>query len=446
MGNSRGGRARALGGVLVAGLSLLGLVGVPASGASAASAPKKGYIVELRPGVSAAAIARTHVITVGEQFGAAIDGFAADLTPAQAQALRADAGVVAVSREARFTASHVTQITARAARRVGADLSSTVSGDGSGTVAANIAVLDTGVDGRSDDLNYGGGYNCFRPGNPTKKATIDPNGHGTFVAGVAAALDNTIDVVGIAPGARVWGVRVLNKHGWGTTRTIICGLNWAISTRSDADPNNDIDVVNMSLGGPGRANDGACGTTNHDALHQAVCAAVASGIVVVAGAGNDAAPIEGVTPAEYPEVLTATGIQDTDGQPGALGPNALDAGGCDAAIGDDVAADFSNYVTDPANDAHVVAAPATCISSLLPGNQVGVWEGTSFATPNVSGVVALCIASGACAGLTPAQIVAKIVADTATYNEANPGYGFDGDPQHPVAGKYYGNLVRAALY
>ena len=69
-----------------------------------------------------------------------------------------------------------------------------------------------------------------------------------------------------------------------------------------------------------------------------------------------------------------------------------------------------------------------------------------MASPHVAGTVALCIASGPCAGLTPPQIVQKIVADAAAYNQANPGYGFLGDPLEPITGKYYGYLIRAGLY
>jgi hypothetical protein len=61
-------------------------------------------------------------------------------------------------------------------------------------------------------------------------------------------------------------------------------------------------------------------------------------------------------------------------------------------------------------------------------------------------VAALCIASGPCAGLTPAQIVQKLVSDAAAYNAANPGYGFGGDPLRPQTGHCYGYLARAALY
>jgi subtilisin family serine protease len=93
-----------------------------------------------------------------------------------------------------------------------------------------------------------------------------------------------------------------------------------------------------------------------------------------------------------------------------------------------------------------VAAPGDGIDTTGNGTGYLVRSGTSFAAPHVAGVVALCIAAGPCAGLIPAQIIQKIVADVATYNTANTGYGFRGDPLRPISGKYYGYLIRAALY
>jgi subtilisin len=98
-----------------------------------------------------------------------------------------------------------------------------------------------------------------------------------------------------------------------------------------------------------------------------------------------------------------------------------------------------------------VAAPGVCITSTWgdakSDNIFGFGSGTSFAAPQVAGTVALCIYSGPCAGLTPAQIIAKIVSDAAAYNTANPGYGFTGDPLHsPDPNKYYGYLIRAGSY
>lgn len=68
-----------------------------------------------------------------------------------------------------------------------------------------------------------------------------------------------------------------------------------------------------------------------------------------------------------------------------------------------------------------------------------------MASPNMAGTAALCISTGACTG-TPAQIIAKLRGDAQAYNQANSGYGFNGDPGRPVGGRYYGYLTRAAAY
>ena len=69
-----------------------------------------------------------------------------------------------------------------------------------------------------------------------------------------------------------------------------------------------------------------------------------------------------------------------------------------------------------------------------------------MSSPHVAGTIALCIASGPCAGLNPAQIIQKIVSDAAAYNTAHTDYGFVGDPIRPAPGKYFGFLIRAAAY
>ena len=86
----------------------------------------------------------------------------------------------------------------------------------------NVAVLDSGVDATHPDLNVAsGGTTCTNDGQPP---TVDPFYHGTFVGGVIGALDNSFGVVGVAPGARLWSVRVLRKTGTATTAMVICGI------------------------------------------------------------------------------------------------------------------------------------------------------------------------------------------------------------------------------
>jgi subtilisin family serine protease len=110
----------------------------------------------------------------------------------------------------------------------------------------NVAVIDTGIDPSHPDLNVVGGTNCA-PG----LGFNDLNGHGSHVAGTIAARDDG-NVVGVAPGANLYAVKVLTDAGAGLTTDIICGIDWVTATRTDANPSNDIAVANMSLGGGGR--------------------------------------------------------------------------------------------------------------------------------------------------------------------------------------------------
>ena len=146
-----------------------------------------------------------------------------------------------------------------------ANESSTEAGNGSGEVDADIAILDTGISGHPD-LNVAGGYDCTGSGGYS-----DVNSHGTHVAGTAAAKDDANGVVGVAPGARLWAVKVLDDTGSGTTAGVICGIDWVTGKNTDGDTSNDIEVANMSLGGNG-SDDGNCGNTGGDAYHQAPCA------------------------------------------------------------------------------------------------------------------------------------------------------------------------------
>src|SRR6185312_9310655 len=88
-----------------------------------------------------------------------------------------------------------------------------------------FATLDTGVDPTHPDLNVAGGYNCT---SSNTSAWADDNGHGSHVAGTVAARDNSTGVVGVAPGARIWAVKVFDSTGSGSVSDIICGINWVV--------------------------------------------------------------------------------------------------------------------------------------------------------------------------------------------------------------------------
>jgi subtilisin len=431
---------------------LLGAALVAAGpGASAAPSASGNYIVVFKdsvadPAVLAASQTSKLGATLRYMYKVALNGYAATIPTSRLADLTSDPSVAYVAADVPVAAAE--QILTPNLDRVDGELSSTVSGDGTGSVNLNVAVLDTGIDPTQPDLNVVGGYNCS---NGKSYADANP-AHGTGVAGVIAAKDDGFGVVGVAPGARLWAVRVLNDNGHGSTSTVLCGIDWVTATRTDSDPSNDIAVANMSIGGKG-SDDGNCGLTKKDPLHQAICRSVAAGVTYAVAAGNEGTDIAEDFPAAYDEVLVATAMTDTDGQPGGAGPDQIFFGAlCPSSTGlvqDDSAAYFSNFATTSADQAHTVAAPGVCIITdnlTTRHGGLALWSGTSFASPHVAGVAALCIASGPCAGLTPAQIMEKLVSDASTYNTANPGYGFAGDPLRPQTGKYYGYLVRAGLY
>ena len=126
-----------------------------------------------------------------------------------------------------------------------------------------VAILDTGIDLDHPDLQVAGDV-TFVPGTTSGD---DDNGHGTLVAGIIAALDNSIGTVGIAPEVELYAVKVLDKKGTGTMRAIRRGIEWAID--------NDMQVINMSFGVAAKLGHG---------VRQALKEAYRAGIVIVAAA------------------------------------------------------------------------------------------------------------------------------------------------------------------
>jgi subtilisin family serine protease len=418
-------------------------------GAAQGASPEVGnYIVVLKNVSDPAAVATKHKQKYGAEvvfvYKHALKGYTAKLSATALASVAADPDVLSVSEDGLVQAfqEQPPQRVSNAVLRIDGDESSTRSGDGRGAVNVNVAVLDDGMDASHPELNVVGSTSCVN-GRRNDPRGFPSGWHGTAVGGYLAALDNAIGVVGVAPGARLWAVKVLGDNGFGTNSEVICGLDWVAATRVDSDPGNDIVVVNMSLGGPAGLDSGRCPASHNDAFHLAVCNVVAAGVSIVAAAGNEGTDFEQHAPATYDDVLTVTAMGDRDGQPGGLGGQFM----CDPLSFDDEAAYWSNFAT-PKDQAHTVAAPGVCNVSLFPGGQYGVGSGTSFSTPLVAGTVALCIAAGPCKRLTPTQIVQKIVADAAAYNTSRKGsgYGFVGDPLSPISGKYYGYLVRAGLY
>jgi subtilisin family serine protease len=210
----------------------------------------------------------------------------------------------------------------------------------------NVAVIDTGIDRKHPDVapNLAGGVNIAEPG----KDFQDDQGHGTHVAGTIAAIRDGQGVVGVAPKARLYAVKVLDSEGNGNYSDIIAGIQWCAK--------NGIQVANMSLG----ADEG------NEALKRAVTAAAKKGLVIVAAAGNnDGGPVG--YPAAYPEVIAVS---------------ASDEG--------DAFASFSSK--GPQVD---FVAPGAAIKSDKLGGGTIEHDGTSMASPHVAGLAALAVSLGA---------------------------------------------------
>jgi subtilisin family serine protease len=329
-------------------------------------------------------------------YASALDGYAARMPAAVATQLADDPRVSYVQVDRKVTAT--AQTTPTGINRVNADASPTARIDGTDQrVDVDVAVIDTGVDLDHPDLNV----------NRTKAKTCalalsadDDNGHGSHVAGTIGALDNGTGVVGAAPGARIWPVKVLNAAGVGFTSDIVCGIDYVTANAAS------IEVANMSLGGGG-SDDGNCGRTDGDAEHEAICASVAAGVTYVVAAGNDSADAATSAPAAYDEVITVSALSDFNGQPGGGAPAT-----CRSDV-DDTFADYSNYGSDVD-----LIAPGTCITSTWMNGGYDTISGTSMASPHVAGGAALYAATNPSA--TPAQVKSALQGlGTLDWNDAD---------------------------
>ena len=239
--------------------------------------------------------------------------------------------------------------------RIDRELSSITSRNriGSAPVDADIAIIDTGIDLTHPDLNV---YRDTTFVDGTNSGN-DDDGHGTHIAGIERAKNNNEGVVGIAPGARLWAVKVLNGTGSGPISTIIAGIDYATQHA------NEIDVANLSFG---------CECPSK-ALDTAIHNSVAAGITYVVAAGNSASDANAFSPASHPDVITVSAIADSDGKCGGLGPPTKYGN-------DDTFASFSNY-----GSAVDMAAPGVNIYSTYKGGSYATLSGTSMASPFVTG-------------------------------------------------------------
>ncbi len=264
--------------------------------AAAADVVAGRYIVVLRPTADAARVAGAHGRSMGftpeHVYSHALKGYAGVLPAAAVAKLRQDPQVAYVTEDRVVRASATAPVVAgdsvpRGVRRIGAATKTAVHT----ASTVNVAIIDTGVHLTHPDLNARSGKNCIKSG----ASANDDNGHGSHVAGTIAARNNGSGVIGVAPGTKLYAVKVLNWQGSGSTSSVICGIDWVTANASAL----NIRVANVSLGGGG-SNDNNCGNTNHDPQHQAICRSTAAGVTYVVAAGNDGGDQAAHVPASYP--------------------------------------------------------------------------------------------------------------------------------------------------
>lgn len=206
--------------------------------------------------------------------------------------------------------------------------------------------MDTGIIDHPDlKVNIKGGIN-FTTSNP--KDYVDRQGHGTHVAGIIAAEDNAIGVIGVAPKAEIYAVKVLGDQGHGSFDMIVKGIDWAVD--------NKMDIISMSLGS----------SASSTQIHEAVKRAYKKNITVVAAAGNDGDEYDDNDmgyPARYPETIAVGSINKYMKR---------------------------SWFSSDGEELDIMA-PGEEIYSTYLKNEYAILSGTSMATPFITGILALLI-------------------------------------------------------
>ncbi len=335
----------------------------------------------------------------------AISGFSGELTAQQLQALQNDPDVAAIEPDrvvginpARVGQAHNaktgTEVPTGVAR-VEADQSTTANTPGG--VDVDIAVIDTGINLKHSELNVVNNVS-FIPG---AKTGDDDHGHGSHVAGTIGAIKDGKGVVGVAPGARLWAVKTLDRSGYGTMAQVIAGVDY-VTQHAD-----EIEVANMSLGDKEQSK----------AFDEAISKSVEAGVTYVVAAGNESDDAKDYSPANHKDVLTVSAVADSDGKGGGTGGRTCEWDK------DAYLASFSNYGANVK-----IAAPGSCIESTWKASasntdRYNTISGTSMASPHVAGAAGLVKAKHP--EYSPKTVIKTLIDNAKPQND--PDYGFKGD-------------------
>lgn len=407
------------------------LTPLPSDKAAPDAAIPDRYIVEVQAGVNPAVVAPGHGIAPNFVYRHAVNGFAGHVPPGRLAALAADARVVRIVPDRTVTAigkpgggGGTTQVVPEGVKRIGAapgSLAFTGSGVG-------VAVVDTGVDFNHADLQPLGGASFSAFGSSAQ----DDNSHGSHVAGIIAARNNTIDVVGVAPAATIYAVKVLDAAGSGSDSSVTAGLDWVATNAALVSPR--IRVVNMSLGRAGTLND-------NPIQRAAIQTLVNNGITVVVAAGNDATlEVSQQVPSGYPEVIAVASTTAKAGTnqyrffSGVIGADTASYFTSDGAFNSTtgIGVSISAPGEDQENISNAGNIQGVGILSVKLGGGTTRMAGTSMASPHTAGVAALIwqkalgIGGSVSAEDIRTRIRASATNPAAPLNSPTTTYTFDG--------------------
>ncbi|MFH1664396.1 MAG: S8 family serine peptidase, partial [archaeon] len=254
-----------------------------------------------------------------------------------------------------------------------------------------IAVLDTGIDSFHPMLQG----KIILENTFTGESAQDVLGHGTHVAGIiAGTTENGGKYNGVAPGALLLNVKVLDNNGYGSESEIINGINWAVDPDGNSETDDGADIINMSLGGPYADLNSPIVSAIKDAIQAGVIVVVASGNC---GSGCPSSNCHGFIGVETP----------------GISPEAITVGAVDK---QNNWACFSSGGTISENIKPDVVAPGVNINSSVPEGYAA-YSGTSMATPHVAGAAALLLQSNE--NLSPEEV--KYVLEATAQKLGEPG-------------------------